>query len=189
MNSPQPRRRPISSAQRCPGRRASKPPARIPPSRLWPRSTNPMPPSRRSTSSSGGWAWTPALPTRTGAGCCANGKSWRPDARRPSASSVNSRPGCATSNKPNTSQPSRSTGSRSPRQPKPPAASKWKRDWRCAPPRNAPMPFADGRIRCVARLPRSGRRGCAPSRPASRVSTRRRWPPRSPMPGGGSPTG
>ncbi len=50
------------------------------------------------------------------------------------------------------------------------------------------MPFADGRIRCVARPPPSGRRGCAPSRPAPRASTRPRWPPRSPTPGGGSPS-
>ena len=52
---------------------------------------------------------------------------------------------------------------RSPRPPKPPAAPRWRPGWRCAPPRNARMPFAGGRIRCAARPPPNARRGCAPS--------------------------
>ena len=41
--------------------------------------------------------------------------------------------------------------------------TRWRPALWCAPPRNARMPFADGRIRCVGRPPPNARRGCVPS--------------------------
>ena len=59
----------------------------------------------------------------------------------------------------------RSPGDRWPRQNRL-ARSRWRRGLRCVPPRNARMPFADGRIRCDGRRPPNARPGCVPSAPA-----------------------
>ena len=66
--------------------------------------------------------------------------------------------------------------------PRPRAPPRSRPGWRCAPPRNARMPFADGQIRCAGRRPPSARPGCARSaraRPASMPRrSRPRWPSR-----------
>ena len=110
----------------------------------------------------------PRPPRKSGTGCCASARSWRRGAPQTARRAhANSKPGCATPRRP-TSRPRRTQSveavSGSPPRPRPPAASRWRPGWRCAPPRSAPMPCAGGRIRCAGRPPRNARRGCGPSR-------------------------
>ena len=82
----------------------------------------------------------------------------------------------------------RSPGSRWP-PPRPPAPPRWRPGWRCAPPRNARMPFAGGRIRCAGPPRPNARPGCAPNVPARPANTPRRWRPRWPSPAAWSRSG
>ena len=75
------------------------------------------------------------------------------------------------------------------RPPRKPVPSRWRCGWRCAPPRNARMPFAGAQIRCAAPRRPSGRRGSARSAPAPPASMPPRWPPRWPSPAAASPSG
>ena len=165
-NWPTPRSRPASCRPRCPVRWPSRRPARTPPSRHSPRSTSPTPRSRRSTSSSAGSGRTPAPPTTSGSGSSSSATSWRPAATKPSRNSPNSSSGCTTPSRSRRSKQNPSIARRRwPRQNRP-APPRWRRGWLCAPPKNARMPFADGRIRCDGRRPPNARPGCVRSAPA-----------------------